>query len=70
MDGSLFLFTLFKTLYLQGFQTTKDTARRAPTGMPQNRTESAFKRASIFKKTAITTFFLAFFDLPQIVKPL
>ena len=27
------------------------------------RTESAFKRASFFGKLAITTFFLAFFDL-------
>ena len=28
------LFLSSKTLYLQGFQTPKDTARRAPTGMP------------------------------------
>jgi len=44
-----------ETLYLQGFQTPKDTARRAPSGMPQKRTESAFKRTSIFIKTAIMT---------------
>jgi len=38
---------------LQGFQTPKDTARRVPTGMPQKRTESAFKRTQKFKKSAI-----------------
>ena len=41
-----------ETLCFQGFQTPKDTARRVPTGMPQKRTESVFKRTQKFKKSA------------------
>ena len=37
----------------------------SPSGMPFKRTESTFFRVLIFEKTAITTFFLAFFDLPE-----
>jgi len=44
---------LSETLCFQGFQTPKDTALRVPTGMPQKRTESAFKRTQKFKKLAI-----------------